>query len=41
MICNRCKKPMSEQRRSFHKQRKWVCPRCGKTRMQKPKPDRD
>jgi len=26
---------MSEGKRTFHKQRKWVCPRCGKVRMQK------
>jgi predicted RNA-binding Zn-ribbon protein involved in translation (DUF1610 family) len=25
---------MEEQKRSFHKQRKWICPQCGKARMQ-------
>jgi hypothetical protein len=25
---------MIEQKRSFHKQRKWICPKCGKARMQ-------
>jgi hypothetical protein len=25
---------MREEKRSFHKQRKWVCPKCGKARMQ-------
>jgi hypothetical protein len=25
---------MVEKKRSFHKQRKWVCPRCGTARMQ-------
>jgi hypothetical protein len=25
---------MEELKRSFHKQRKWLCPRCGKARMQ-------
>jgi len=27
-------KEMKEQKRSFHKRRKWVCPRCGKVRFQ-------
>ena len=25
---------MKEQKRSFHKQRKWVCPKCGFVRFQ-------
>lgn len=25
---------MKEEKRSFHKQRKWVCPRCGRVRFQ-------
>ncbi len=25
---------MKEQKRSYHKQRKWICPNCGKVRMQ-------
>ena len=37
MICPRCKTPMKEKKRSYHKQRKWVCPNCGKVRMQQPK----
>jgi transposase len=37
MICSRCKTPMKEEKRSFHKKRKWVCPRCGKVRMQQQK----
>ncbi len=28
---------MKEQTGTFHKQRKWVCPRCGKVRMQRRK----
>jgi transposase-like protein len=34
MLCPRCKVGMREERRSFHKKRKWICPRCGRTRMQ-------
>jgi len=25
---------MRESRRSHHKKRKWICPRCGRARMQ-------
>jgi hypothetical protein len=25
---------MREEKRPFHKQRKWVCPKCGRTRFQ-------
>ena len=25
---------MVEEKRSYHKQRKWICPKCGKARMQ-------
>lgn len=25
---------MREERRSFHKKRKWICPKCGRARMQ-------
>ena len=25
---------MREEKRSFHKQRKWICPKCQKVRMQ-------
>jgi len=28
---------MVEQKRSFHKKRKWVCKNCGNVVMQKPK----
>jgi transposase len=35
MTCPRCGAAMKEEKRSFHKQRKWVCPRCGKIRFQK------
>ena len=38
MVCRRCKTKMIEQKRSFHKQRKWVCPQCGAARMQSQKP---
>ncbi len=27
---------MKEEKRSFHKQRKWVCPKCGSVRFEKP-----
>jgi DNA-directed RNA polymerase subunit RPC12/RpoP len=42
MFCSRCKVKMIEQKRSYHKQRKWVCPQCGAARMQaqKPRPPR-
>jgi len=32
---------MKEEKRVFHKQRKWICPRCGRIRMQKEKPRTD
>ena len=38
MYCPRCKAKMVEQKRSCHKKRKWVCPRCGKVRMEAAKP---
>jgi transposase-like protein len=34
MHCKRCKVKMREERRSFHKKRKWICPKCGRARMQ-------
>lgn len=40
MFCRRCKVKMKEQRRSFHKKRKWICPLCKRARMQTPKPDK-
>ena len=41
MICPRCKTPMRESKRTYHKKRKWICPNCGKVRMQKSVPRRD
>ena len=43
MHCPHCRVKMTEQGRVFHGQRKWICPRCGKARMQaakgrKPRP---
>lgn len=38
MNCKRCKVKMREERRSFHKNRKWICPKCGRARMQTAKP---
>ena len=35
MTCKRCGVKMKEEKRSFHKQRKWICPKCGKVRFQK------
>lgn len=37
VICPRCRNKMEEERRSFHKKRKWICPVCGCVRMQVPK----
>ncbi|MCK4428200.1 MAG: hypothetical protein KAW16_06950, partial [candidate division Zixibacteria bacterium] len=34
MYCPRCKTRMKESKRPFHKQRKWICPKCGKVRFQ-------
>jgi len=31
---------MREERRSFHKKRKWVCPKCGAVRMQEVKKEK-
>ncbi len=28
---------MREEKRSFHKQRKWICPKCGRVRFQQVK----
>jgi ribosomal protein S27AE len=28
---------MKEEKRSFHKKRKWVCPKCGKVVMEETK----
>ena len=35
MFCPKCRVKMKEESRSFHKQRKWICPKCGKARMQR------
>jgi len=40
MTCPRCGKAMREEKRSFHKNRKWKCPSCGKIRFQKIKKER-
>lgn len=34
MICSRCRHSMKEEKRSFHKKRKWICPNCGMVKMQ-------
>jgi len=34
MTCPKCRVKMTEEKRSFHKQRKWICPQCGKVRFQ-------
>jgi len=34
LTCPRCRATMREEKRTFHKQRKWVCLRCEKVRMQ-------
>ena len=36
MYCDRCKVKMKEEKRSFHKQRKWICTKCSRVRMQQP-----
>jgi transposase len=35
MTCPRCHTAMKELKRVFHKQRKWVCPKCQFVRFQK------
>ena len=34
MTCKKCHIQMKEEKRTFHKQRKWICPRCGAVRFQ-------
>jgi hypothetical protein len=34
MICRKCKVNMRELKRTYHKKRKWICPACGRARMQ-------
>ncbi len=38
MHCRKCRVKMKEEKRVFHKRRKWVCPKCGAVRMQTPVP---
>ncbi|MCC6157494.1 MAG: hypothetical protein IT350_05525 [Deltaproteobacteria bacterium] len=41
MHCRKCRIKMKEERRVFHGKRKWICPACGRARMQMvEKPDR-
>ncbi len=40
MTCPKCKVTMREQKRVFHKNRKWICPSCGRIRFQRPKKER-
>ena len=35
MRCKRCRTPMRESPAVHHKKRKWVCPKCGRARMQR------
>ena len=32
---------MREQSRTYHKQRKWICPKCSKVRMQQAKDNKE
>lgn len=34
MMCKKCKIQMKEMKRSYHKRRKWVCPKCSAVRFQ-------
>ena len=38
MHCTRCKVKMRESPRSHHKKRKWICPRCGRAKLENPGP---
>jgi transposase-like protein len=38
MTCPRCRRAMREEKRAFHKQRKWICPHCGRVRFQQNPP---
>ena len=38
MICARCKVKMRESPRSHHKRRKWICPQCGRAKLENRKP---
>jgi hypothetical protein len=41
MTCRKCRVPMKEVKgHLFHKQRKWLCPKCARVRMQRPTRDR-
>ena len=35
MFCKRCGTKMRQSPRSHHKKRKWVCPSCGRARMER------
>ncbi|MEW5701425.1 MAG: hypothetical protein AB1792_04265 [Candidatus Zixiibacteriota bacterium] len=35
MICPRCRSQMVEQKRVYHRQRKWICPDCQRVRFQR------
>jgi transposase len=37
VICSSCKKAMTEERRSHHKRRKWICRHCGNVTYQTPR----
>ena len=39
--CPKCRIAMKEEKRSFHKQRKWICPKCGKVRFQRTRERKD
>ncbi|MCD6310188.1 MAG: hypothetical protein J7M18_05700 [Candidatus Eremiobacteraeota bacterium] len=34
MVCSRCKIKMKEVKHLAHGKRKWICPECGKVKMQ-------
>jgi predicted RNA-binding Zn-ribbon protein involved in translation (DUF1610 family) len=40
MVCQRCKVEMKILRRTYHKQRKWVCPKCGRAKLERTVPVR-
>jgi len=41
MLCPKCRVGMEEMKRSYHKKRKWVCPVCGRVRMEIPRTKRN
>jgi len=40
MHCKKCKVKMRLSPTAHHKQRKWICPKCGRARMEGYKKDR-